>query len=283
MFTLINTDKTSTFFIGDIHGQFKAIGNWIKQYDLNNCLIIFCGDFGLGFSSIEHEKQELYKSNKICEERNIDCYILRGNHDDPSYFNDTLPKLVLSRFKTVSDYTVINTPEHNILCLGGAISIDRGIRKSRYETDIRTIMITANCTLEHAIKKAKQYWWEKEPFFYNETILDEINKTGIKVDIVASHSAPEFCQPIAKGFSTSYSIIDKDIETDLYNERSDFSKAYNYIKKQGNNIKYWFYGHFHQHNFEIIEGTRFIGLDMGRKSKDSNSVGGVFDMSEIRE
>lgn len=52
MFTVIATDKTDVFFIGDIHGEFKAIGTQIKQHDLMNCVLVFCGDFGLGFSSI---------------------------------------------------------------------------------------------------------------------------------------------------------------------------------------------------------------------------------------
>lgn len=284
MFTLIDTNKTSTFFIGDIHGEFKAIGNWIKQNNLHDCIIIFCGDFGLGFSSIEYESSELKKSNKICEKNNIDCYIIRGNHDDPSYFNDFSPKLNLSHFKTVSDYTVICTQKHDILCLGGAISIDRAYRKSQYIQNIETLINEKHISRELAVKKVKQYWWEDEPFIYDETILNEINKTGVKIDVVASHSAPDFCQPNTKGNSLYWSRLDKDLENDLYNERLNLTKAYNHIKKLGNDIRYWFYGHYHQHNFEIIEGTRFTGLDMGRLSKDgSGGVGGIFDMIEMKE
>ena len=283
MFTLIDTDKTSIFFIGDIHGEFKAIGNWIKTYDLNNCIIVFCGDFGLGFSSVQADMSDLKKPNKICEERNIDCYIIRGNHDDPSYFDDYSPKLILSRFKTVSDYTVINTPEHNILCLGGAVSVDRSYRQAQYEYDVETLMKKSHHTLGYAMKKAKLYWWEKEPFVYDETILNEINKAGIKIDIVASHSAPDFCQPNTKNIPQIYLSIDKELENDLHKERGNFTKAYNHLKKQGNDIKYWFYGHFHKHYFDIINNTRFTGLDMGRQSKQGGGPGGNFDMGEIRD
>lgn len=283
MFTLIDTDKSSIFFIGDIHGEFKAIGNWIKVNDLKDCIIIFCGDFGLGFSSVQSEVSDLKRPNKICEERNIDCYIIRGNHDDPSYFNDSSPKLILSRFKTVSDYTVINTPQHNILCLGGAVSTDRFYRQSQYEYDVMTLVNKKHFTLQAAMKKAKLYWWEDETFVYNETILDEINKYGTKIDIIASHSAPDFCQPTTKITSIHWSKMDDELENDILKERTDFTKAYNYIKNQGNEIKYWFYGHYHQHNFNIIEGTKFIGLNMGRKSKEGGGVGGNFDMYEIME
>ena len=49
MFEIIETNKSEIYAIGDIHGEFKSIANWIKTKDLSNCALIFCGDFGLGF------------------------------------------------------------------------------------------------------------------------------------------------------------------------------------------------------------------------------------------
>ena len=121
MFEIIETNKSEIYAIGDIHGEFKSIANWIKTKDLSKCALIFCGDFGLGFCGIQKEHNDLLRAQKLCEERDIDCYAIRGNHDDPEYYNGTSKQLDLSRFKTVSDYTVIKSPEHNILCLGGAV------------------------------------------------------------------------------------------------------------------------------------------------------------------
>lgn len=281
MFEIIETNKTTTFFIGDVHGEFRAIANWIKNNGLKDCSIIFCGDFGLGFSSPQHEESELLHSDMICEERNVDCYVIRGNHDDPSYYNANVPKHNLKRFKTLSDYTVIQTPEHNILCVGGAISVDRLHRQASYEYDVETLIIKKHYSLEKARKTAKLYWWEKEPFFYNKSVLDEINKCGIKIDVVATHSAPDFCQPTNNPKAIYWSRLDKYLENDINNERQDFTKLYNYLISQGNKIVQWFYGHYHQHNFEIIEGTKFSGLDMGRQSKQGGGPGGNFDMVEL--
>ena len=110
MFNLIESDKKSIFFIGDVHGEFKVIGNWVKNFDLSDCAIVFCGDFGLGFSSIQHERSELLKSDDICEERNVDCYMIRGNHDDPKIYNTDATDAEIKAYwdSTVGVYTGTN-------------------------------------------------------------------------------------------------------------------------------------------------------------------------------
>lgn len=279
MFQLISTNKNKTFFIGDIHGEFKAIGYWIKNNCLKNCNLIFCGDFGLGFSSVEHEQNTIKKSNDICEEYDVDCYIIRGNHDDPSYYNTNTPKLNLSRFKTVSDYTVIQTPCNNILCVGGAVSVDRKERISRYKHNIETLVKKRHCSIETAREKVKPYWWNNEAFVYDEDILDEIHKSGITIDCIATHTAPDFCQPFTKGLY--WTRLDSTLEIDLTKERLDCTRLYKKITSNNQKIKYWFYGHYHTHNYEIIEGTRFVGLDMARNGKQGYGTGSFFDMTEL--
>lgn len=282
MFNVITTDKNLTFFIGDIHGEFKAIKNWIDINSLSNCNLIFCGDFGFGFSSIKHELSELSKPNKKCIKNNVDCYIIRGNHDDPSYYNEDIPKVNFSNIKTVSDYTIIQTPEHNILCVGGAVSVDRINRKTMYDCEISNLIVNKHYTFEDACKKAKLYWWENEAFKYREDIIDEIKKAGYSIDVVATHSAPDFCQPTTNPKSIGWTRLDDELEKDLIFEREQFTKLYNHLIENGNNITHWFYGHYHMHHFDVINETKFIALDMGRLSKEGGNVGGYFDMAELR-
>ena len=282
MFNIVETEINDTFFIGDIHGEFKSIGNWVKINNLHDCSIIFCGDFGFGFTSIQKETQDLLKSNNICKNNNVNCYAIRGNHDDPSYYNTDTPKINLSNIQTVSDYTVIKTPQHNILCVGGAISVDRANRMAMYQHEISELIVKKHYSIEKAKKKARLYWWSDEAFVFNERILDEIQKCNIKIDVVATHSAPSFCQPQTNPKSIGWSMIDRDLEEDLYTERKEFTKLYEYLKKNGNEITNWFYGHYHMHNFEVIDGTKFVGLDMGRQSKNGGGPGGIFDMTELR-
>jgi len=282
MFNIIETDKNNVFFIGDIHGEFKSIKNWIKTNELSDCIIIFCGDFGFGFSSPQHESSELLSSNKVCHEKNIECYVLRGNHDNPEYYNTSIPLVSLSNIKTVSDYTIIRTPEHNILCVGGAVSVDRFNRQAMYEYEISNLIVYKHYTYKKAKEKAKLYWWENERFVYNDVIINEIEKSGYKIDVVATHSAPDFCQPQTNPKSIGWIRLDTELEKDLIEERKDFTKLYEHLISNGNNITNWFYGHYHIHNVEIINNTKFTALDMGRSSKTGGSVGGCFDMAELR-
>ena len=282
MFTVIETEKKSTFFIGDIHGEFKAIKKWIKSNKLSNCNLVFCGDFGFGFTSIQENIKTLTKTEKVCIENDVDCFILRGNHDDPSYFNRETPIFEFKKIHLLSDYTVIQTPEHNILCIGGAVSVDRVNRIAAYEHDIEVLMKRRHYKLETARRKAKLYWWPDEVFVYSSQIVDELKKANIKIDTVATHSAPDFCQPLTNPKAIGWTRLDRELENDLYEERKSFTELYKHLIANGNTIINWFYGHYHAHYFEIIEGTKFYGLDMGRMKKGMGGVGGNFDMSELQ-
>ena len=282
MFDIIETNKSFIYAIGDIHGEFKSSANWSKICDLSNCALIFCGDFGLGFTSVQKEHDELSKAQKLCEERDIDCYIIRGNHDDPEYYNGTSKNLVLSRFKPLSDYTVIKSPQHNILCLGGAVSIDRSRRISFYQNGIQIMMLKRHLSYNKARDKVKPTWWENEGFVYNEEILKEIIKSGLNIDVICSHSVPENAYPI---LSNQNSILmfdsDSNLKFDIKRERENLSSVLDFLKKNGSNVLHWYYGHFHEHNTENIDGITFHLLDMGRNGKCSSSPGGCFDMVKI--
>lgn len=76
--------------------------------------IVVCGDYK--------------KLQKRLASNNCWLVMLRGNHDNPAYFN-TIP-IKHRRFLTISDYSVIQACNHNILCVGGAVSVDRSYRKS---------------------------------------------------------------------------------------------------------------------------------------------------------
>ena len=119
-----------TYCIGDIHGRFDSINNFIRKNDICDSLIIICGDCGFGFENIEYYQKKVFPSLK----RNLTKYkdtiiFIRGNHDDPSYYNNSL--FNFKRIKTIPDYTVLNVFSdkgktvlvHSILCIGGARAV----------------------------------------------------------------------------------------------------------------------------------------------------------------
>lgn len=118
----INIDKP-IIVVGDVHGYYNTVVSFIKNNNISNFILLFAGDTGCGFSSKNSLQVQLQKLDKICVKNNINVLMLRGNHDDPSYFNTDEP-FEFGNIKCIPDYTLIN---NEVLCIGGATSIDRCI------------------------------------------------------------------------------------------------------------------------------------------------------------
>src|ERR1035441_7883611 len=135
-----NIDPKSVFVIGDGHGEWGLLKYKIKDSGIKDSVIIMAGDCGFGFEKEEFYKQEYNKVKRILKERNVTVIFVRGNHDDIQYFDGI--KIDFEYWKAVPDYSVlsfspngeingeINGEGHNVLCVGGAISVDRLWRKT---------------------------------------------------------------------------------------------------------------------------------------------------------
>ena len=87
---MIKTIDIHTKFVvavGDLHGNFDDIGYFIKSYNFTDTAIIFCGDIGMGFCKPEHYKTVFNKISRIINKCNVHLIFLRGNHDNPLYFD----------------------------------------------------------------------------------------------------------------------------------------------------------------------------------------------------
>ena len=242
-------ELNNIYIFGDLHGRFGDVIFNIKKYDIKDSILIYCGDIGIGFHKKEYYDNIFKKINKLCRERNIYIFFIRGNHDDPSYFNSGLYKT--GRVITVHDWSVIKTINHNILCVGGAISIDRTYRKMRMNGD----MILKNRYNSSDIRK--EYWGDEAPYIDKDILYNLKN-----IDIVCTHTCPNFCYPHTKEGIIKYLISDPLLEQDIDNERNIMTNIYNTLKENNNPLKYWIYGHYHQHYIEIIDNIRFVLLDM---------------------
>lgn len=160
------------------------------------------------------------------------CYFT-GNC--PSYFTNEI--INFSNVKTIPDYSIVKVVNEketkNILCIGGATSIDR---MSRIENDNYIASFGGS---------RKSYWEDEQPVF-NEEALDEIKEAGIKINAVVTHTCPSFCYPTTKEGIKSWLIYDKDLSRDLDIERGIMDNIYHrLIKEDKHPIKEWCYGHFH--------------------------------------
>lgn len=249
---IIKTDNEHLIFVGDIHGVevLKTITYNLHSKGVNNTNVIVCGDIGFGFNKKGFYDNVYSDMEKRLKESNIEFYLIRGNHDDPSYFNGK-DKYDKEHMHCVSDYDVISTPTHNILCVGGAVSVDRKART-----------------------KGKS-WWEDEQFILDVDRLDDATST--QIDIVATHTAPAFVPPFGnKGILMGWSKVDANIIDDCEKERKDMERLYDALKERDLNISHWFYGHFHGHYIINVDGGSFIGLDIceivNRRSEVHNEL-----------
>ena len=209
---------------GDVHGNFKYLLTLISVYNLRDCNIVICGDCGFGFDKREKDISTIKYLNQSFVARNNQLYLCRGNHDNPIYWGDY--NLSDKNIHFVPDYSVLQIEDNNVLFLGGAISIDRKDRK------------------------LDRSYWSDEIFVLDETKLSLMKD----INIVVSHSAPNFCYPLGV---KSIELSDTILIQELLKERNDLAKAYDILSKN-NKIKFWFYGHFHEYKREEINGTTFI-------------------------
>lgn len=269
---ILKTDKPNVCFVGDIHGEFKSIRGLVKKTEFTDTTFVFAGDCGFGFESEAYYVNNFNMLSKVMKQYNDDCVFIRGNHDDPSYYSDG--KIRRKHFTTVPDYTVLKTPNHNILCVGGAVSVDRKYRLNSMNVAVIEYARYHNCTVDEAAEKARKCYWKDELPIFDEEALDDLDKSGINIDVVCTHTGPSFVKPLDRGDIQTWLAMDKELGNDLTYERDVMTRIFNRLKKDGHPLEKWFYGHFHMHNSEYIDGVHFVCLDRWRN--------GTFDIFDLR-
>jgi UDP-2,3-diacylglucosamine pyrophosphatase LpxH len=232
-------------FVGDIHGDFKHMIRFIKEYEIKNSLFYVCGDFGVGFGTEREEYKKFKHFNISFKSKNNKVVSIRGNHDDPKYYSKNYK---VSNIECLPDYTVIDVNGLNMLGIGGAISVDR-----LPNPDMR----------DNVTKKSWKGRKEGHDYWSDEIVnIDDDKLNSLRnIDIVVTHDATDFCYPENYSGLDKWKNSDLNIMNDCIENRKKLTYIYEKLKVN-NNLKYWFYGHFHQYNFSEINGTRFILLDI---------------------
>ena len=235
-----------TLILGDIHGNYKHIKWAIKSRHLIDTTIIQVGDFGVGYMP-NHDVRLLEDLNSFLEEHDCFVYAIRGNHDDPKYFNGDF---VLSNLKLMPDYSTAVIENKKYLFVGGAYSIDRKFSLLKSQTAA-------------AYGLDEPYYWFDEHFTLDIEKLEQIKD----VDIVITHTAPEWAHPDNRnGFGTfveAFMFDDEHLREDLTRERDLVSKMFYKLKENGNKPKLHFYGHFHSDARTTHEEIEHILVNQG--------------------
>ena len=207
------TTYKNYIFIGDPHGL-HAIQDILKHFTKDvpdNTIMFFCGDIGIGFSDIEKQSKTLDKCNDIAIKHNYYLVLVRGNHDNPDLFIDNSP-LNKSNIKLVEDYTIIKTFDKNVLCIGGAISIDRSQRV-----------------------EGKTYWKNETVKPIDEFLSIDIQYADFNIDIICAHSSPTYIKPVNTSvidqgsIVNNWSIWDSKLKQDNWDDRHTLEDIYELI------------------------------------------------------
>lgn len=227
-------------YIGDTHGNFSYM-EWIFQHHTKRNFI-HVGDFGMIFGGDEGTKgaeRVVYRLNEALKNSKSILYVNRGNHDNPKFWNES--EWSRSNIKFVPNYSVINIEGKNTLFLGGALSIDR-------------------------LKSPKWKYFKDEVFVYDEKKINKIMETVNQIDVVVSHTAPEFCFPIEVNYLVlHYAETDPTLLSELKAERKLVGDVYRILNTKFD-IKRWVYGHFHQSNTMKYNNTEFTCMGVNERS-----------------
>lgn len=238
MLNVIDIKDRDIFIMGDIHAEFQ----FAYTRDVQHACIILAGDCGFGFHHHKYYTGCMYPKALKWLERNDNIIIcVRGNHDNPAYFEGKL--FYEERMMCVPDYTIIKGGHHTILCVGGAVSIDRSER-----------------VLNESL------WPDEAPELKKEKI-EEITGAGYRVDTIITHTCPDFCYPMNKGVTNSFLShwlsVDPTLKFDLQLERSAMTELYHLlVDEYSHPLKRWIYGHFHASHEAVYDGVRCRLLDI---------------------
>lgn len=226
----------------------------------NNKDIVFIvgGNCGMGIKSLNYYHSIFDKVNKILSKHNSHILFVRGNNDNPAFFYED--KLGFSNIKCIKDYTVVELKNYNILCIGGAISMDR---KWKISQEKRT---------------NKPLYFKDENVKYNEALLDEIIS---KYDIgcLITCASPTFTYP-------SSSIIDKskwlandtELLKDINTERNTMDKIYSKLIEHNKKPFIWFYGKYNYGHHNKINDILFASLSSNTYASINNLLSDYFNL-----
>lgn len=82
-------DVKSVVICGDVHGEFRELAfRLCVRYGMSDTLLIVAGDCGFGFEKPAYYEQVFSRISPKLSKANNYIAMVRGNHDDPSYFNE---------------------------------------------------------------------------------------------------------------------------------------------------------------------------------------------------
>ena len=302
MINIIDYKDKSLLLLGDLHGEFSKLIGFFKKnqrmisekkshdlkpeikrrhrrknghpssfldsitYYYNTCIVV-CGDCGFGFNKIGYYELILNSLQDLLESQNNILLFVRGNHDDPKYFNSQDIGLNYKNIKFVPDYSVLLTQHNTTLCVGGAISVDRTWRQKND--------LTRNRFKLNKDSKKISYWEDEKIINIDlNNFITELTDSNIHVDSIISHTLPykivndikttnpSFLSIDESPLNTEWAKNDPTLLDDLISGWDILMNIYKTLLTK-NKIQWWVCGHYHQIAYDITkDGTSFFILNV---------------------
>jgi len=206
-------DKKNLFIVGDYHRQEGQLLSILERLSKTPSALILLGDYDI------HTNEDMDEFKALLNIYPIDYYLLRGNHDNPKFWQDkkSVNRIQTDNFHLLDEIDSISWSDKKILTVNGAVSVDR--KGTRVECGY--------C------------WPELEPV--PSGVISLIKGMKEKFDILLSHTGtiPENSETAE--FVESYSSLDTELLDDLKKERNLIQKI-----QIVSGIKEHYFGHFHK-------------------------------------
>ena len=231
--------KRQLWICGDIHGELSGLVRNAVNRGISCADILVVGDFGAGFGRPKSMDVAYGKAHAALEKNDICIYTIRGNHDNPAFFDGMHD---FDRLHFLPDHRIIELCGKRIYPVGGAVSADIDLVDPLSHKSRRMIN-------DSLIKfgSSKRVWWP------DEAPVQIAEGLPTAVDIVISHEAPlSFEPPLMQADYMHNETFLKIVESRKYLD---------YVLSQ---VKptLWFYGHYHSHFEGNYQNTLYRCLDI---------------------
>ena len=130
----IKIDNEPLYLVGDLHTNYKVFKEQLESdLSLKDCTFIFLGD--MDFRDEETAYNQFKKLDKMLYERNINSYVIRGNHDNPKLWESEMFDLGVGdslpfwnkffSFRPIGSHTRISINGNVGIALSGAVTLNR--------------------------------------------------------------------------------------------------------------------------------------------------------------